>query len=220
MLGKAKMRPEFRPLAEWIDKTYSVKTINIIYDIVDNKTPRIQICFEYEEEKNKFLNLAIGYYNKQKQQEIAEKFTAVIKQQGLSISNSSLSNTSEGDKNDLYVTDNVFVIFGAFEPVAKLDAIDNITQKQQEEFIKSFNNKDIWTISISFGIAIVFLFTDEQVKEYDKPEIKSIWADKYYAFVKPFDAFNYFKRSDIQVYIDSKENFDTNYQSNWYNYYK
>lgn len=220
ILGTERMKPEFVPLAEWIDKTYDVKTINIIYDTLDNKTPRVQICFEYEKEKNKFLTYDISYFDKSKQKAIGEKFTEIIKQQGLSKNNGSFSNIFGLNKNGIYLTDNVFVIYGAFEPIAKLEATYKITQKQTEEFINSFENKDIWTISIGFTVPTFFMFTDEKVKEYDKPEIKSVWADKYFDFVKPFDEFNYFKRNDIQVYIDSKENFDKNYESNWYYYYK
>jgi hypothetical protein len=220
ILGTERMRPEFVPLAKWIDKTFDVRTINIVYDTLDNKTPRIQICFEYEKEKNKFLTHDISYFDKSKQKVIGQKFSEIIKHQGLSKNNSSISNIFGLNKNGIYLTDNVFVIYGAFEPVAKLEATYKITQKQTEEFIKSFNNKDIWTISIGFTIPTFFVFTDEKVKEYEKREIKSAWADKYYDFVKPFDEFNYFKRTDIQVYIDSKENFDKNYESNWYYYYK
>lgn len=220
ILGIDEMKSEFVPLAEWIDKTYDVKTINIIYDTIDNKTPRIQICFEFEKEKNKFLTHGISYFDKPKQKAIGQKFSETIKQQGLSRSNSSILNILGLNKNAIYLTDNVFVIYGAFEPVAKLEATYKITQKQREEFIKSFGNKDIWTISIGFTLPTFFMFTDEKVKEYNKPEIKSIWEDKYYDFIKPFDEFNYFKRNDIQVFIDSKENFDNNYESNWYYYYK
>lgn len=220
ILGTERMKPEFVPLAEWIDQTFDVKTINIIYDTLDNKTPRIQICFEYEKEKNKFLTHDISYFDKSKQKAIGEKFTEIIKQQGLSKNNGSFSNIFGLNKNGIYLTDNVFVIYGAFEPIAKLEATYKITQKQTEEFIKSFDNKDIWTISIGFTIPTFFMFTDEKIKEYDKPEIKTMWEDKYFDFVKPFDEFNYFKRTDIQVYLDSKENFDKNYQSNWYYYYK
>ena len=186
ILGTERMKPEFVPLAEWIDKTFDVRTINIVYDTLDNKTPRIQICFEYEKEKNKFLTHDISYFDKPKQKEIAEKFTKIIKQQGLSRSHSSISNIFGLNKKGIYLTDNVFVIYGAFEPIAKLEATYKITQKQTEEFIKSIDNKDIWTISIGFTIPTFFMFTDEKVKEYDKPEIKSMWADKYYDFVKPF----------------------------------
>jgi hypothetical protein len=220
ILGTERMKPEFVPLAEWIDKTFNVKTINIIYDTLDNKTPRVQICFEYEKEKNKFLTNDTSYFDKSKQKAIGEKFTEIIKQQGLSKNSGSFSNIFGLNNNGIYLTDNVFVIYGAFEPIAKLEATYKITQKQTEEFINSFDNKDIWTISIGFTIPTFFMFTDEKVKEYDKPEIKTMWADKFFDLIKPFDEFNYFKRTDIQVYLDSKENFDKNYESNWYYYYK
>ena len=51
-------------------------------------------------------------------------------------------------------------------------------------------------------------------------KLKKMWGDKYFDFVKPFDEFAYFKRENIQVYLDSKENLNTNYESNWYYYYK
>ncbi|WPO77073.1 hypothetical protein [Flavobacterium sp. KACC 22761] len=214
------MKAEFVPLAEWIDKTYEVKTINIIYDTLDNKTPRIQICFEFEKEKSKFLTQGISYFDKTKQKAIGEKFAEIINQQGLSKSNNLISKILNSNNNGIYLTDNVFVVYGAFEPIAKIEATYKIKKEQTDKFINSFHNKDIWTISIGFTIPTFFMFTDEKVKEYDRSEIKKMWADKYYEFVKPFDEFNYFNRNDIQVFIDSKENFDKNYESNWYYYYK
>jgi len=218
--GRENMKSEFIPLAEWIDKTYDVKTINIIYDTLDNKTPRIQICFEFEKEKQKFLTNDISYFDKDKQKAIAQKFSKTIKQQELSKSSNPFFKIFSSKNDGAYLTDNVFVIYGAFEPVAKLEATYKINKEQTDEFIKSFHNEDIWTISIGFTIPTFFMFTDEKVKEYDKPEIKKVWADRYFDFVKSFDEFNYFKREDIQVLIDSKENFDNNYESNWYYYYK
>jgi hypothetical protein len=218
--GTEKIKPEFVPLAEWIDKTYDVKTINVIYDTLDHKTPRIQICFEFEKEKQKFLTNDISYFDKTKQKAIGQKFSETIKQQGLSKSSNVFFKIFSSKNDGIYLTDNVFVIYGAFEPVAKLETSYKIKQEQTEEFIKSFHNKDIWTISIGFTIPTFFMFTDEKVKEYDKPELKKVWGDRYFDFVKPFDEFNYFKRDDIQVLIDSKENFDNKYESNWYYYYK
>ena len=66
-LGTEKMKPEFILLAEWIDKTFEVKTINILYDTLCDKKPRVQICFEYEKEKNKFLTSNTTYFDKSKQ---------------------------------------------------------------------------------------------------------------------------------------------------------
>jgi len=47
MLGNKSINPDFKELAAWIDKTFAVKTINIIYDFLKNLNgPRINICFE------------------------------------------------------------------------------------------------------------------------------------------------------------------------------
>jgi hypothetical protein len=220
MLGTDKMKAEFIPLAEWIDKTYEVQTINIIYDTLDNKTPRVQICFEFEKEKDKFMSHDISYFDKTKQKAIGDKFKEIIEQQALSKKTTSFLNSFKEKQEREYLTENAFVIYGAFEPIAKMEATNKITKELTEEFIRSFNNKDIWTISIGFIVPTFFMFTNDKVKQYDKPEIKKIWTDKFYDFVKPFDEFDYFKREDIQIYLDSKENFDTNYESNWYYYYK
>lgn len=220
ILGHEEIKKEFIPLATWIDETYGVKTINIIYDTLNNKTPRIQICFEKESEKNMFLVNDVSYFDKTKQQAIGKKFVETIKSQGLSRRNTSILSLLGFQKNGPYLTNDVFVIYSAFEPVAKLEATYKIKKNQMEEFISSFRNHDIWTISVGFTIPTFFMFTNEKILEYDKPDIKKAWAEKYYEFIKPFDEFNYFQRSDIQIFIDSKENFDSNYESNWYYYYK
>jgi hypothetical protein len=46
MLGNKTIDPDFKELAVWIDKTFAVETINIIYDFLKNlDRPRINICF-------------------------------------------------------------------------------------------------------------------------------------------------------------------------------
>ena len=54
-LGKAEIYDDFIPLAKWIDTTYDVRTMNIIYDTIkqDNR-PRLQIIFEYLKDAQKF----------------------------------------------------------------------------------------------------------------------------------------------------------------------
>ena len=55
MLGYNIMNPDFNELANFIDQTFGVKTINIIYDTIDKeKRPRLNICFEFQWEKQCF----------------------------------------------------------------------------------------------------------------------------------------------------------------------
>jgi hypothetical protein len=50
--------------------------------------------------------------------------------------------------------------------------------------------------------------------------MRKVYAEEYARLVEPYDEFGYLKQAGIAVYFDSKENFDTNYESNWYYYYK
>lgn len=57
MQKKAAMNPDFIDLASFIDEKFGVKTINIIYDTIDAEMrPRLNICFEFENEKQTFMD--------------------------------------------------------------------------------------------------------------------------------------------------------------------
>ena len=89
-----------------------------------------------------------------------------------------------------------------------------------EKFQKQFDNRDIWTISRLFTGVTIFLYTDEQLKFYESSPIKKEWADRYFDLLKTYDKFGYYHREKFDIYLDSKENFDNNYNSNWMYYYK
>lgn len=85
ILGNSTMNQDFLSLANFIDKTFGVRTINIVYDTIDNGTrPRIGIYFEFEKEKQCFNenNGALNFDSK-KQKLIADKFKQTITEQGL-----------------------------------------------------------------------------------------------------------------------------------------
>ncbi|MDB5271897.1 MAG: hypothetical protein JWO58_264 [Chitinophagaceae bacterium] len=206
MLGEATMKSEFKPLADWVDQTFGVKTINIVYDAIDkDKRPRLELCFEFEKEKKYFLNDKHFGFEASKQKAIGLYFKHTLEQQGIT---------------NQYPTENIWVIYGGFEPIARTEANQNIPQQHIDELKKQLENKDLWEISRAFSGATFFLYTDEQVMQYDNSEIKKIWADQYFDVLKPYDEFDYFKRESFAIYLDSKENFDKNYDSNWYYYYK
>jgi hypothetical protein len=204
MLGKKKINPDFKPLADFIDKQFGVKVINIIYDQIDNKIPRLNIHFEFEREQKSFHikpNDRLVGYDKKKQQIIADCFEQLA------------------DKKH-YKTKDIWVVYSAFAPVAKIEANMNVSAEEKEKLQTQLGNKDIWTISNAFTSVTFFLYTDEQLKFYEKSPLKKEWADKYREVLRLHDEFGYYKRSPFKIYLDSKENFDKNYDSNWWYYYK
>ncbi len=191
-------------LAEWIDKTYHVHTLNIYYDTFENgKRPRIEICVEFESDRRKLHGRCVNP-DREKQNAIADKF----------------KQTLIGKKTKKpYLTDNVLVISGAFDSIAKGEANQSIPEEKIAELKKSIDNDVLWEISRCFSSVTFFVFTDEQVKKYKDSEVRKEWANQYFDILEPYDEFGYFKRKTFSVFLDSKENFDNKYKSSWFYYY-
>ena len=220
MLGKKVMKPEFKPLADWIDKTYGVKTINIFYDTIDIGTlPRLEICFEHTKEKAQFKGPNSFNFDSDKQKAIGKKFEETLKEQGL-IQDSGLFGLFKKQATSKYKTENIWVIYGDFESIARIEANERVPEQKIKELKTEFDSKDIWEISRASSGATIFLHTDEQVKKYENSQEHKRWTDEYFKLLSQYDEFGYFKRELFSVCLDSKENFDNNYESNWYYYYK
>ena len=218
MQGKASMRPEFKPLAEWIDRTYDVKTINIIYDTIEpHDSPRLQICFELEKDKKKFDGPGLFTFDERKQKSVGIKFNEILKKEGL-LEKPRVLNLFSKKQESIYKTKGIFVIFDAFEQLAKEDANESIPKTELEELIRQTQDENLWHILNAFGMVVFFLYTDDQVKQYNNGSKKEIWARMYFQLLKQYDEFDYFNEADFSISLDSKENFDKNYQSNWYYY--
>ena len=150
MLGKKVMQPEFKPLAEWIDKTYGVKTINIFYDTIDKgNRPRLEICFEHPKEKAQFNGPNGFNFYSGKQKAIGKKFKETLKEQGL-IPDSGLFGLFKKQATSIYKTENIWVIYGDFESIARIEANESVPEKKVKELKAELDNKDIWEISRAF----------------------------------------------------------------------
>lgn len=221
MLGKQTLNPEFKPLADFIDKTFGVRTINIVYDKINKGIrSRIGIYFEHSHEKQSFNeNNSHVNFDSKKQKLIADKFKQTIIEQDLIKKKGHFKFFSKSEISK-YQTDNIWVYYCAFEPLAKEEANESILQDKVMQLKTELNCKDLWEISRCFSGTTFFLFTDEQLKQYENSETRKVWADKYFDLLEPYNEFGYFKRDNFNIYLDSKENFDNNYESNWYYYYK
>ena len=199
--GKAVMDPDFIPLAAWIDKTYNVQTMNIIYDVIgDDKLPRLEIVFEKGWGVAAF-HPAIGSIHK----------TAILR-----VFEAEVNSTGK------YRTENMFVIFDSFASVAIEEAHGHISTFQLEQLQNALRIESLWKISSSDGGGIItfFFYTDQQVQENTGNGVKEMLADRYFQLLKSHDEFNYIKREYFDVSLDSKENLDRNYSGSLLYYYR
>jgi hypothetical protein len=219
MRGTAIMQPEFKELADWIDLTFGVKTINIIYDLLEKEQPRLNICFETEYERSKFRASDKVNLDSKKQKLISKKFMTT--QFWMKINSEDKGKSFFGKIRKVKTLANtVWIYYSAFQPIAMWEANESIPQSKIDRLKKQLNNPDIWEISRAFDGVTFFLYTDKNMKEYENSSSTKIWADNYFNLLEQFDEFKYYKRDSFSILLDSKENFDNNYESNWYYYYK
>ncbi|WP_229418529.1 hypothetical protein [Flagellimonas chongwuensis] len=213
-----KIKEEFTPLAKWIDEKYDVKTLNLVFDFIknDKSYPRLQVCLEYVKDKGKFMDNQTYSFDKTKQNEVSDKFAEIVS--GYNIKNR--QNWIKKIFGLTYKPNNLFVYFSDFESIAKIEANENIPEKKIKELKTAINNSELWEIDRRFDSVTYFLHTEEQLIRYQNSEIHKKWNQEYFDLLKDYDEFGYFIRESYSVFLDSKENFDKNYESNWFYYYK
>lgn len=201
--GKKCLRGPFADLAEWIASTRNVTVLNVIYDRANSMhEPRLQVILEHPGEVRKFRS---GFnFDRRQQNAIKRKFLRLI---------------GSDDTHD-FDTDGLFVVFSAFSPIAREEADSQIEESEVDALKAQIDNPDLWEISRSFSTVTFFFYTDKQKQRYEDQGKKKEYAGLYFDLLEPHDEFGYLKRSKYKVNFDSKQNFDENYDSNWYYYYK
>ena len=75
-------------------------------------------------------------------------------------------------------------------------------------------------VDYAYDIALFADSPEDKLQKYQNSESLAKWKDWYYQILETHDEFGYFKKDGFYFELDSKENFDQNYESNWYYYYK
>src|SRR5690606_23712426 len=110
----------------------------------------------------------------------------------------------------------IFVATSAFEPIAKEEVNSLIPEQRIKELIIEAKNDEIWTIARCFAKVTLFVFTDKQKAKFKTSDTFKKIENSYFELLKEYDEFNYWKREDFKLEIDSKQNFDDNYKSSWF----
>jgi hypothetical protein len=176
--------------------------------------PRLGVVLEHTEDSLTFRHGEQGNFDTRKQ-----RMTADLFMEGL----------VDVDLRDLFGlpraetprADDLFVYFPDFERVAIREAHDQVQRAELEAFEGSLDLGDaFWCTERYAGPPIVFVHTDEQAEAVRASGVQDHWADLYFPFAKRHDEFGYVRRETIRIVVDSRQNFDEHYQSNWFYYFK
>lgn len=211
--GVKKIDSTFQELADWIDLNFETKVLNVYYELIkiNKNQPRLSIIFEFEEEAKKFKN-ENGFTDEYKEKIIIDKLIEITDNKKTLLQKISKLPAFK------FRTDRLFVIFDAFEPIARQEVNRRIPQTDIDNLKQDLESKNIWEIYREFEMTTFFFHTDLQIQEYNNDGTIELIKRRYYELLKLYDAFDYFKFNDNFIAFDSKENFDKNFESNWFWY--
>lgn len=196
-LGEAALEEKFESLAIWINKKYKVNILNILSDTINSGTTRLQLIFEHQKDVDIFLLKNRFSQSSRKEKSIVKKYQDLFQDQILSP---------------------ILVLFYAFEPLARVEAVANIPLKIKNAFKERYKDH-LWEIVFFGEYVTFFFFTIQDLKKAEEQKQTAVIKEAYYALLKPYDRFGYFTLENFNAIFDSKENFDKNYDSNWRWYY-
>ena len=108
------------------------------------------------------------------------------------------------------------VLFSFFEPIAVQKAHESISGRRLRAFEERLGLGEMfWCTASGLREPVVFVHTDEQAAAIRASGLPIAWSDLWYQLVQPFDEFGYVTRDSIEIRVDSKQNFDDNFESNW-----
>lgn len=202
-LGKAALKSPFNECVERLRDSFpGVSILNAHYErIPPDRIPRLTVVVEYEEEQQLFFD-DIGNYDKAKQEKAAAIFRDALK----------------AARNDLFDTKGLFVIFSDFEGVARIEANGKIKEIELERLRRRLGPDRLWAVHRMLGGVDVFFYTDSDLQG-PVDGFKKRFTEAYAALIAQHDEFGYLKRRPIEPVFSSKETFDRDYGSSWYNYY-
>jgi hypothetical protein len=203
MKGERTISPPYSYLADWIQSKYSVKVLNVSYcKIQPENRPRLSIDLETETDRQLFERTRYCLDSK-KSAAVIKKFKEIAQKASLNLS-----------------FENLFVIFSAFEPIARNEANENVPEELSNRLIEAFPQENIWCIQKLFSSLVVFYYTEVEREEAINNGMINQYANYYAKIIESYDEFGYLARSPIIPQIDSKENFDKNYESSWFYYWR
>lgn len=108
------------------------------------------------------------------------------------------------------------VQFDCFEALAVQKAHESISGQRLRDFEQQLQLGDrFWCTASGVEPPVVFVHTDEQAETVRASGLETSWGDLWFALVKPHDEFDYISRDSIEIRVDSKQNFDENFQADW-----
>lgn len=219
--GERALDPEFDRFATAFERSYRVVPLWFGLDTVfvgGKHRPRLIVIVERSHDALRFRKNGrrLSNFDSRKQRRVAALFVENVSWRRI---RSLVRRRAAGSRSTF--EDRLLVIFVGFED----HAIEMTHSKVNPAMLRSFGRslglgKELWRVaSIGWSAPVVFMRTAEQAANHRNTSSEAQWSRAYFDIAKHFDEFGYLTLDHCRIVVDSKERFDTEYESNWYYYW-
>jgi hypothetical protein len=203
VLGKSKRSPMLIEFSDWSKRMFSVNVLNLEFGKLKYpKTKRyhLYVIVENTEDYRKMYEEAFKL-NEDYQSQIESEFRKIA------------SKYKFAAEEQL---ENLFVSYNDFSQEAKTEA-NWKAEKEVKDFIK-VKYSVVWDVLTMFSNSVIFYYVDSDIATNESKGISEAITNDYFSILKKYDDLNYFRRENICLKFDSKENLDKNYEGNFFYY--
>ena len=205
--GRDRSPKLLRDLKAWIENKYSISVVLLKYSTINigpqAGRPSLNVIVEtdrdYDAIHKDWLTLKPSVN------------AAISKQFALMI--------AETDSSS-YSADAVHITTDNFSEEAMRISTAEFLEAELESTVDRFAEQGLWTLTAMSREIVAFFFSDNQKDAAKQNGCFELLTDHCFERIAQYDPFRYFKRPCFPIRMDSKENFDKNYQGNWYYYFK
>lgn len=210
--GLASLDPEYRSFADWLEGRFSVRVVNVQF--VPERRKRflraarpagLHVVVESSRDRAVFAgDTSRGFISDvEKMRMAAAEFRR--RTAGVGLQNSQRDPT---------------VSFSDFESAARREALFKVSFADRALLSMRLKNRSLWRIHVHpITAAVTFFFLTEADRlRHETRGYRDIYSREYGSLVAPHDEFGYFRARGVEVHLDSKENFETTFEGNWFFY--
>ncbi len=210
--GAAAIPLAFRPFAEAFESSYGARVLWVSADTIpDSGHPRLHITV-LEAKGDRLTTPEHAGFGPS--QPIRELLAAHVPHTKLS----DQFGTPSGSRSGEHAWDDLHVVVLDFTRNETYRVLAEVTPEELQVFGEGLGlGKELWLVQSTGWWPVVFVHSDEQAASVDADRIAS-WSERYLELVRPHDDLGVVRLEGSGLRIDSKQNFDANFDSNWHSY--
>jgi putative heme iron utilization protein len=212
-----KQEEVYERLIHWVNLRYKINAIYVDFNIESNgKQSKLHLILKDQSDYQKMLDNS--GYNSIIQDEIAGKFREILREEDSDIDTKIIA--EKVFKFFRKPKTNIWVCYSNFINVYSAEISTELTKNEIKTLVEKYKVGNIWEIHTNGFYITVFFEKESHIEENKENLFFENLKREYFEIVKQKDEFGFFKKDKIILLFDSKENFDKNFESNWYYYYK